>query len=90
MNRESTLKKQIDKSKFLDAKEVEKFICAILFSENVRDSVSEYVANGLVLTSLRGVDSHGIRLFPHYVRALKSGQETFDSNHAVSLSLIGR
>jgi len=36
------------------------------------------------------VDSHGIRLSPHYVRALKSGQETFDSNHAVILSLMKR
>ncbi len=74
MNRKSTLKKQVNKSKFLDAKEVEKFMCAILSSENVQDSVSQYVANGLVQTSLRGVDSHGIRLFPHYVRALKSGR----------------
>ena len=32
------------------------------------------VADGLVETSLRGVDSHGIRLLPHYIRALEGGR----------------
>lgn len=32
------------------------------------------VAVGLSETSLRGVDSHGIRLLPHYVNALKKGR----------------
>ena len=32
------------------------------------------VSKGLVETSLRGVDSHGIRLLPHYVNALKNGR----------------
>jgi ureidoglycolate dehydrogenase (NAD+) len=31
-------------------------------------------AEGLVSASLRGVDSHGIRLLPHYVRAAKAGR----------------
>jgi len=32
------------------------------------------VSDGLVHASLRGVDSHGIRLFPHYLAALKGGR----------------
>jgi ureidoglycolate dehydrogenase (NAD+) len=32
------------------------------------------VADGLLNASLRGVDSHGIRLFPHYLRALQAGR----------------
>ena len=35
---------------------------------------SESVSKGLVETSLRGVDSHGIRLLPHYINGLKNGR----------------
>jgi ureidoglycolate dehydrogenase (NAD+) len=38
-----------------------------------RESV-EHVVNSLLQTSLRGVDSHGIQLFPHYVRAVRAGR----------------
>ena len=37
------------------------------------DSVRHLVAS-LVQTSLRGVDSHGINLFPHYCRAVSAGR----------------
>ncbi|MDR1946895.1 MAG: Ldh family oxidoreductase [Desulfovibrio sp.] len=33
-----------------------------------------FVVESLVQTSLRGVDSHGIALFPHYCRAAQSGR----------------
>ncbi len=33
------------------------------------------VATGLCETSLRGVDSHGIRLLPHYVRSAQKGRK---------------
>ncbi|SVC67443.1 uncharacterized protein METZ01_LOCUS320297, partial [marine metagenome] len=36
-----------------------------------KDSIN-HVVNSLVETSLRGVDSHGINLFPHYCRVIKS------------------
>lgn len=41
---------------------------------NVRTDVREAVAQGLVWTSLRGIDSHGVRLLPHYVASVKSGR----------------
>jgi len=34
----------------------------------------DHVVNSLVMTSLRGVDSHGVNLFPHYCRAVGSGR----------------
>jgi ureidoglycolate dehydrogenase (NAD+) len=37
------------------------------------DSVKHVVAS-LIQTSLRGVDSHGINLFPHYCRAVEAGR----------------
>jgi len=35
---------------------------------------SEHVIESLLQTSLRGVDSHGIQLFPHYIRAARAGR----------------
>jgi len=35
----------------------------------------EAVTKGLCETSLRGVDSHGIRLLPHYVESAKNGRK---------------
>ena len=45
-----------------------------LLKEKVDEQVSEYVAQGLVSTSLRGTDSHGIRLIHHYLAGIKSGR----------------
>jgi len=46
-----------------------------LFLKNGADLFSaESVSLGLSETSLRGVDSHGIRLLPHYLNALKNGR----------------
>ncbi|MDP2106233.1 MAG: Ldh family oxidoreductase, partial [Desulfobulbaceae bacterium] len=45
-----------------------------LLHEHVDPQVAEYVAEGLVSTSLRGVNSHGIRLIHHYLAALKAGR----------------
>lgn len=36
--------------------------------------VAEGTAGALWLTSLRGVDSHGLRLLPHYIAALEGGR----------------
>ena len=47
---------------------------ALLRSRKVRDDVARHVVASLIQTSLRGVDSHGIELLPHYVRALDSGR----------------
>lgn len=60
--------------KIIKADEIEAFIKKVLLSENVLASVAASVAGGLVHASLRGVDSHGIRLFPHYLRALNAGR----------------
>ncbi len=49
-------------------------ILEVFKKESVDKQVAEYVAEGLVSTSLRGVDSHGIRLIHHYLKGLKSGR----------------
>ncbi len=46
----------------------------VLASVNVDQAAAHHVVEGLVQTSLRGVDSHGIRLFPHYAKVVKAGR----------------
>jgi ureidoglycolate dehydrogenase (NAD+) len=50
------------------------FCEAALKSRNVRQDVVDHVSTSLLQTSLRGVDSHGIELLPHYVNALDAGR----------------
>jgi len=45
-----------------------------LAASGVAADSSAHVIESLIQTSLRGVDSHGIQLFPHYVRAVASGR----------------
>ena len=40
----------------------------------MRSDVGLHVAKGLSQASLRGVDSHGVRLLPHYTNALEAGR----------------
>lgn len=46
----------------------------VLSALSVEADVAHHVVEGLVETSLRGVDSHGIRLFPHYAKVVKAGR----------------
>lgn len=50
------------------------FCKAALESRKVREDVVKHVVASLVGTSLRGVDSHGVELLPHYLRALDRGR----------------
>ena len=55
-------------------KTLERFCLQALKRIKVNERVARYVVDGLVQTSLRGVDSHGLRLFPHYVKAVEAGR----------------
>lgn len=58
----------------INAEAAKTIIKGSLLGEGVDQQVAEYVAEGLVSTSLRGVNSHGIRLIHHYLAATKSGR----------------
>ena len=58
----------------ISGKAVKAIIKGSLLKEGVEGTVAEYVAEGLTSTSLRGVDSHGIRLIHHYLAGVKSGR----------------
>jgi ureidoglycolate dehydrogenase (NAD+) len=47
---------------------------AVLKNKGVNADSLNHCVDSLVQTSLRGVDSHGINLFPHYCRAVDSGR----------------
>lgn len=48
------------------------FCIAVLKNRSVREDVIYHVSESLIQTSLRGVDSHGIELLPHYIRSIDS------------------
>lgn len=54
--------------------DVHAFALAGLRRVGVERSVAERTARGLTSTSIRGVDSHGIRLLPHYIEAVETGR----------------
>jgi LDH2 family malate/lactate/ureidoglycolate dehydrogenase len=53
-----------------------RFVASALRERGSATEQADAVASALVSTSLRGVDSHGIRLLPHYLRALGGGRIT--------------
>lgn len=50
------------------------FCISALAKKNVNEDVIDHVSGSLIQSSLRGVDSHGIRLLPHYLSAIDSGR----------------
>jgi len=58
----------------LDAGHTTAYINKILEQAGVRKNVSCHVSEGLVQASLRGIDSHGIRLLPHYLKGVEGGR----------------
>lgn len=53
---------------------LKRFINDALVKAGVRRDVAVHVAEGLVQTSIRGVDSHGVRLLPHYLKGVEGGR----------------
>ena len=45
-----------------------------LLGIGVRNDVARFLSDGICQNSLRGIDSHGIRLLPHYIDALNGGR----------------
>lgn len=58
----------------LDARALEPLLAARLAARGVAEESARHVVSSVVETSLRGVDSHGIHLFPHYCRAAVAGR----------------
>lgn len=63
-----------DSIKRFSADKIYEFLVSALKAVNVRDDVAKHVAEGLLNASIRGVDSHGIRLLPHYIASVEGGR----------------
>ena len=67
--------------------ELKLFIKQIFSELNLDEEIAKHTIEGISHTSLRGVDTHGLRLLPHYVRGIQSGRInlnpkiTFSSNY---------
>ena len=61
-------------SKIINYKKCRLFFEQAFRKAGVPSAIYSYIINGLIETSLRGVDSHGIRLMPHYVKAFQNGR----------------
>ncbi len=76
-----------------DHKIIRKFIYKNFSLIGLNKTDTDYVTDGLVNASLRGVDSHGIRLFKHYILSGLNGRKsikpkyTYHSNYKTSLLL---
>lgn len=60
--------------KRFSADAVYQFVEQALIKSGVEEETARVTARGLWQASLRGVDSHGIRLLPHYLGAAKGGR----------------
>lgn len=63
-----------ESTKRFSADKISGFLETALKAVRVRDDVIKHVAEGLLNASIRGVDSHGIRLLPHYIAAVEGGR----------------
>lgn len=60
--------------KRVSASALEEVMRRSLLDRGVCAESTEHVVASLIQTSLRGVDSHGLQLFPHYCRAVDAGR----------------
>ncbi len=56
------------------AAELRRFLSLLCATAGIGKLDAKCLVEGLIETSLRGVDSHGVRLMPHYIRAVGLGR----------------
>ena len=60
--------------KILPVATLDRILRAALLRRGLSEEHAGWVVDGLIETSLRGVDTHGVRLFPTYVQELDGGR----------------
>ena len=69
---------------FVPVDALERFVAGALVAAGSAGAPAGDVARALSSASLRGVDSHGVRLLPHYLKVLQGGRIKRDPQLAVS------
>lgn len=59
---------------YIDHKILSGYLLSISMKLGLNSKHAEFFCNGIMYASLRGIDTHGIRLFPIYCNLLKSGK----------------
>ena len=72
------------KNQFIKYKSLLNFSKNVLLKSDVNKFSAMSVSKGLCDASLRGVDSHGIRLLPHYVKSVICGRKNGKPNFKVT------
>jgi len=57
-----------------DSKLLKEKMVDVLRIEGLNEVSIMHLTDSMILTSLRGTDSHGINLFPHYINAIRAGR----------------
>ena len=65
----------------IKAEKLENIFLNVLNKNSVRQDVAEHLVKSVIQASLRGIDSHGIRLFPHYLEGFKQGRLNKNPNY---------
>ncbi len=60
--------------RYVDREDLDRFVRECLKRAGADDPSADAVTRSLVGASCRGVDSHGVRLLPHYIKALTGGR----------------
>ncbi len=58
----------------IKAEQVNNLIRKIFSKLEVDELIADYAVKGILHTSLRGVDTHGLRLLSHYINGIKEGR----------------
>jgi LDH2 family malate/lactate/ureidoglycolate dehydrogenase len=76
VNSEASIRHEIgDEQTFrVSPDQISEFAARALMAAGTHIDAAQSVANALTETSLRGVDSHGIRLLLHYIKAVQGGR----------------
>jgi len=74
-------------SKLISYQDLSEFVKGILIKVGLDEQSLEAVTTGLCETSLRGVDSHGVRLLPHYVNSAINGRKNPKPNYKFQQNL---
>ena len=59
---------------YIKQEKIISFITKITKKLNLKKKDNDFLIKSLVGSSMRGVDSHGIRLLPHYLKCLEQGR----------------
>lgn len=70
--------------KHLKPNSIKIFIKKLFKTHGASNYTIKTVSEGLILASMRGVDSHGINLIPHYLDCLINGRKNGNPNFSIS------